>query len=83
LFISTEYPFNKYIHVFHNGEELHTCIWFDTKDQEAMCIGFEHGERRHIYKNNKITFKIERGKNIPEPFFTELTTDDCFAGFID
>lgn len=76
-------PVSKHIHVFHDGEELHTCIWFDTKTQDAMCFMINNSHRIYISKKGNITFKVERGKNIPEPLFTELTSDKSFNGFYD
>jgi hypothetical protein len=84
MFINNKSPYHHYIHAFHNGEEIQLCIWFDTKDKQAMSYnGIINGRQKRYYHFGGITFKLERGKNIPEPFFTELTTDECFAGFID
>jgi hypothetical protein len=84
MFISTEVPYNRYVHAFQHGKEIQLCVWFDTKDQEAYSLrGIGNVAGFGVVHKNNITFKLERGKNIPEPFFTELTTDKCFAGFID
>jgi hypothetical protein len=83
MFIHADMPVGRYIRVFHDQEELHTCVWFDTEIREAMCFIINAGMKIYLTKVGNITFKLERDKNIPEPLFTELTTDKCFAGFID
>lgn len=89
MIIRANQPFSKFIHPFMDGKELIYCVSFDTELNEATLIDInsfpftgEAGFPR-FKQVGDLTFKLERGKNIPEPFFTELTTDKCFAGFID
>ena len=84
MFVSTETPYHRYIHAFHNGKEIQLCIWFDTDNQEAYSMRDIKNENSFgIVHYRNITFKLERGKNITEPLFSELTTDKYFAGFMD
>lgn len=89
MIITANNPIAKFIHVFLDGKELHYCVSIDTKLNETVSLDLSSlpftggGEFPQLKQHGKITFKLERVKQIPEPFFTELTTDKCFAGFID
>lgn len=85
MIITTEHPFGIYIHPFIDGIELTQCIHINTDDGVAIVydgIAPNHQEYKTKMVTGVITFKLNRVQ-ISEPFFTELTTDKGFAGFID
>jgi len=90
MLIDTNHPVAKHIQPFLDGVQLDNCKSFDTQTSEVtlVILGKEFYDRVKecfptMKKSGKLTFKLVRGRNIPEPYFTELTTDKCFAGFID
>jgi hypothetical protein len=89
MIINSNHKFANFIRPFMDGKELIYCISFDTDKNEAISLDInsypfmDGAEFQQFTQVGKLTFKIKRGKNTPEPFFTELTTDKCFAGFVD
>lgn len=90
MFIDTNHPAAKHIQPFLDGVQLDNCKSFDTQTSEVTLVILGKGLYDHktksfpiMKKAGKLTFKLLRGKYIREPYFTELTTDKCFAGFID
>lgn len=90
MFIDTNHPAAKHIQPFLNGVQLDNCKSFDTETSEVSLVILVKGLYDHktksfpvMKKKGKLTFKLLRGGNIPEPYFTEIITDKCFVGFID
>lgn len=86
MIITVEHPLAMYIHPFLDGNELAQCIHINTDDGVAIVydgVRLNNPEHKTKMVYGVATFKLSRGENIPEPFFTELTTDKGFAGFID
>ncbi|PKP53763.1 MAG: hypothetical protein CVT92_02195 [Bacteroidetes bacterium HGW-Bacteroidetes-1] len=86
MIITADHNYAFVVHPFIDGKELNTCFHINTDDGVAMVYdGFDplFKDRKTKMVYGVATFKLSRGENIPEPFFTELTTDKGFAGFID
>ena len=86
MIITADHVYAFAVRPFIDGKELSTCFHINTDDGVAMVYdGFDllikDMKTKMLY--GTATFKLSRGENIQEPFFTELTTDKGFAGFID